>query len=53
VSDLKYWDNEVAKLYGVNSIPANFLIDCATGKIIASGLRGEKLQQKIAQLLDK
>jgi alkyl hydroperoxide reductase subunit AhpC len=53
VSDLKYWDNEVAKLYGVNSIPANFLIDCATGKIIASGLRGEKLQQKISQLLDK
>ena len=53
VSDLKYWDNEVAKMYGVNSIPANFLVECSSGKIIASGLRGEKLEQKISELLDK
>lgn len=27
VSDLKGWKNEVARLYGVNAVPANFLID--------------------------
>lgn len=51
VSDLKYWDNEVAKLYGVNSIPANFLVDASTGKIVATNLRGNDLEKKIAELL--
>jgi len=51
VSDLKYWDNEVAKAYGVRSIPANFLID-PNGKIVAKGLRGEKLTAKLAELLN-
>ena len=26
VSDLQYWNNAAAKLYAVNSIPANFLL---------------------------
>jgi len=52
VSDLKYWDNEVAKLYGIRSIPGNFLID-PSGKIIAKGLRGADLQQKLLELLDR
>jgi peroxiredoxin len=52
VSDLKYWDNEVAKLYGIRSIPANYLID-PSGKIIAKGLRGEALSAKLAELLNK
>ena len=51
VSDLKYWSNEAAGLYGVNSIPSNFLIDCSTGQIIAIGLRGNNLEKKIAELL--
>ena len=51
VSDLKFWDNEVAKAYGVRSIPANFLID-PSGKIVAKGLRGEALTKKLAELLD-
>ncbi len=50
VSDLKFWDNAVAKLYGIRSIPANFLID-PSGKIIAKGLRGEALQEKLAEVL--
>lgn len=50
VSDLKWWDNEVAKMYGIRSIPANFLID-PTGKIIAKGLREEALQTKLQELL--
>ena len=51
VSDLKFWDNAVAKQYGIRSIPANFLID-PDGKIIAKGLRGEALKEKLAALLD-
>lgn len=50
VSDLKYWDNEVAKLYGVRSIPANFLLD-KTGKIVGRNLRGEKLEEALAKLV--
>jgi peroxiredoxin len=50
VSDLKYWDNEVAKLYGVRSIPANFLID-KTGKIVARNLRGDKLEEALAKFV--
>lgn len=50
VSDLKFWNNEVAELYGIKSIPQNFLIDPA-GKIAATNLRGEELQAKLAELL--
>jgi len=50
VSDLKFWDNAVAKMYGVQSIPANYLID-PTGKIIAKDIRGEELQKKLAEVL--
>lgn len=51
VSDLKYWDNEVAKQYDIRSIPANLLID-ATGKIIAKDLHGEELEKKLQEILD-
>lgn len=50
VSDLKFWDNEVSKMYGIRGIPANFLID-PTGKIIAKNVRGEELQNKLAEVL--
>ncbi|QPH39717.1 TlpA disulfide reductase family protein [Pedobacter endophyticus] len=50
VSDLKFWDNEVAKMYAVSGIPANFLID-PSGKIIAKNLRQEQLHEKLAALL--
>lgn len=50
VSDLKYWNNEVARLYDVKAVPGNYLIDPG-GKIIAKNLRGEDLQQKLAELL--
>jgi hypothetical protein len=36
---LKYWDNEVADLYGISAIPHNFLID-PQGIIIARNLSG-------------
>lgn len=50
VSDLQYWNNAVAKLYEVRSIPQNFLID-PKGKIIAKNLRGEALHQKLREIL--
>ena len=50
MSDLKYWDCEGAKLYAVSSIPHTLLVD-AEGTIVARGLHGEELQQKIAELL--
>jgi len=49
VSDLKGWDNKAAKLYAVRSIPANVLLD-TNGYIIAKNLRGEDLQNKLAEL---
>ncbi|GGH60198.1 peroxiredoxin [Filimonas zeae] len=49
VSDLKGWKNEVGQLYGVNAVPANFLID-PSGKIIAQNLRGEALNKKLAEI---
>jgi hypothetical protein len=51
VSDLKFWQNDVAKEYGVQSIPQNFLLD-PNGKIVAVNLRGEKLQATLSQLLN-
>ncbi len=44
VSDLKYWNNEVAVQFGIQSIPANFLID-PKGVIIGKDLRGEDLNR--------
>jgi len=50
VSDLKYWQNEAARMYAVNSIPANFLVD-KTGKIVARNLREAALREKMEELL--
>ena len=52
VSDLKYFNSPVAKLYNVNAIPANFLLD-EKGTIIESNLRGEALYNKIKEILGK
>ncbi len=50
VSDLKFWDNEAAKLYAVSGIPANFLIN-PEGIIVEKGLRGEALHEALAKYL--
>lgn len=49
VSDLKYWQNEAAQIYGVRAIPQTVLLD-AEGKIIARNLRGPALEEKLAEL---
>ena len=50
VSDLQGWGNAAGKLYGINSIPANVLLD-KDQKIIAKNLRGEDLIKKLEELL--
>jgi peroxiredoxin len=50
VSDLKYWQSVAAQTYGVNGIPATFLLD-KDGKIIGKNLRGEALEKKLEEVL--
>ncbi|MFN4144261.1 MAG: redoxin family protein [Runella sp.] len=50
VSDLKYWQSAAAQTYGVNGIPATFLLD-KDGKVIAKNLRGEALERKLEEVL--
>ncbi|WLD25038.1 TlpA disulfide reductase family protein [Flavobacterium dauae] len=50
ISNLKFWDDEIAKEYAVDAIPATFLLD-ANGTIVAKNLRDEELEAKVAELL--
>jgi peroxiredoxin len=50
VSDLKGWNNSVAKLYGIRSIPNNYLIG-KDGKILAKSLHGDELTKKLEEIL--
>lgn len=50
VSDLKGWQNEGAWMYGVESIPYNFLIG-PDGNIIAQDIRGKKLFDVLNKLV--
>lgn len=50
VSDLKGWQSAACGIYGINSIPTNFLLN-ADGVIIAKGLRGEALAEELAKLV--
>ena len=52
VSDLNGWSNSAGKLYGVGSIPQNFLID-PNGIIIGKNLRGDDLTNKLASIFNK
>jgi thiol-disulfide isomerase/thioredoxin len=49
VSDLQGWKSVPAAMYGVFGIPMNFLID-GDGIIVAKGLRGEYLDNKLKEL---
>ncbi|MGB1121745.1 MAG: TlpA family protein disulfide reductase, partial [Saprospiraceae bacterium] len=50
VSDLKGWQNAVAQLYGVRSVPQTFLLD-AEGRIIARNLKGPALEEAVKKAL--
>lgn len=51
VSNLKFWQDPIAKTYNVTAIPATFILD-EKGTIVAKDLRGEELEAKIAELLN-
>lgn len=50
VSDLQFWNSAAAAAYGVQGIPATFLLD-KEGKVIAKYLRGEELEKKLDEIL--
>lgn len=50
VSDLQYWNNAAAQLYGINSIPHLIVLD-ENNKIVAHNLHGQELKDKIAEML--
>ena len=50
MSDLKGWECAGAQIYGIQSIPANVLID-DHGKIVARDLRGDALLKEIESRL--
>lgn len=52
VSDLKGWGSAPAKIYNVTGIPNTFLLD-QNGRILAKGLRGEELGNKLEEIFAK
>ena len=50
VSNLKFWQDPIAKLYNIRAIPASFIID-KEGRIIEKNLRGAQLAAKISEIL--
>ncbi|MDW5288160.1 TlpA disulfide reductase family protein [Formosa sp. PL04] len=51
ISNLDYFNDPIVKQFNIRSIPATYILD-AQGKIVASGLRGQALEAKIAELLN-
>ncbi len=52
ISDLKFWDSEPARIYGIRNIPSNVLFD-PNGIIVARNLRGEELIKKLEEIYAK
>ena len=50
ISDLKQWTSDAVGKYSIDGIPYNVLVD-PQGKIIAEGLRGQDLENKLAEVL--
>jgi peroxiredoxin len=52
ISNLKFWQDPIARQYDVKGIPASFLID-ENGIIVAKDLRGQKLDETLASLFSE
>ena len=50
VSDFNFWDNKAAELYGVSSLPSNFLVN-PNGIIIAKNLEPHELAKILSDLI--
>ena len=51
VSDLKFWQSQAARAWGVSAIPFAVLLD-PEGRIIAKNLRGPALEAKLSELFN-
>ena len=49
--DPNAFDGEMAKYYGIESVPASYLLD-KDGKIVSVGLTSEKIEAMIKNILD-
>lgn len=49
ISDLKGWQTEATKVYGISGIPFTVLVG-PDGKIVATGLRAEELGEKLKSI---
>lgn len=52
VSNLQFWQDPIARKYGIRSIPATFILD-KNGTIVAKNLRGDDLEEKISEMLNE
>ncbi len=52
VSSLNYFNDPVAQLYNITSIPATYILD-ESGTIVAKNLRGVALENTVKKLLNK
>jgi peroxiredoxin len=52
LSDLKGWSNAVSSLYGIESVPQNYLVD-PNGIIVGKNLRGEQLEETLSAIFNK
>jgi peroxiredoxin len=50
ISDLAFWNSQAVATYKFDGIPYNILID-PSGTVIAEGLRGEQLPNKLSEVL--
>ncbi len=51
ISHLQFWEEPIARKYGVRAIPAQFVLD-QNGTIVAKNIRGEELDAKVKELLE-
>ncbi|MFC2114912.1 thioredoxin-like domain-containing protein [Bacteroidota bacterium] len=51
VSDLQFWNSIVVPVYNIEGIPMNYLLD-RDGRILAHGLRGEQLNEKLEDIFN-
>ena len=52
LSNLKFWQDPIARLYKVRAIPASFILD-EKGLIVSKNLRGYQLEAKISELINR
>lgn len=52
VSDLQFWNSPVVAQYKIQSIPNSYLLD-REGRVIATNLRGEALDRKLAEIFQQ